>query len=171
MADKGNNLIPPKGKRPKFNFYWIYAILLVGFIAMQFFNYNNPVEEITWPKLENILTKQDVEKIVIVNKEKAEIYIKKEKLKSDTAYKKFTKRSFGSSSSSGPEYTYQVGSEEIFHGLLKDTRDSVVARMKKDSVQTVQIVEFKKQYPYPPSSDTRKDVLGDLLDTSCSPLS
>lgn len=163
MADKGNNLIPPKGKRPKFNFYWIYAILLVGFIAIQFFNYNNPVEEITWPKLENILTKQDVEKIVIVNKEKAEIYIKKEKLKSDTAYKKFTKRSFGNSSSSSPEYTYQVGSEEIFHGLLKDTRDSVVVRMKKDSVPAAQVVEFQKQFPYPPSSDTRKDVFGDLL--------
>ncbi|MCX6267971.1 MAG: ATP-dependent metallopeptidase FtsH/Yme1/Tma family protein [Bacteroidetes bacterium] len=83
MAEKGSSFIPPKGKRPKFNFYWIYAILAIGFIAIQYFNFSNPVEEITWTRLEEILTKQDVDKIVIVNKEKAEIYIKKEKLKSD----------------------------------------------------------------------------------------
>ncbi len=162
MAEKGSSFIPPKGKRPKFNFYWIYAILAIGFIAIQYFNYSNPVEEITWTRLVDVLTKQDVEKIVIVNKEKAEIYIKKEKLKSDTVYKKFTKHSFGSSTA-GPVYTYQVGSEEIFHGLLKDTRDSVVSRMRQDSVPATRIVEFQKQFPYPPSTDTRKDIFGDLL--------
>ncbi|MDP1621501.1 MAG: ATP-dependent zinc metalloprotease FtsH [Bacteroidales bacterium] len=163
MAEKGSSFIPPKGKRPKFNFYWIYAILAIGFIGIQYFNYPNPVEEITWPKLEEILTKQDVEKIVIINKEKAEIFIKKEKLKSDTAYQKFTKRSFGVSSTPTPEFTYQVGSLEIFHGLLKDTRDSVVSDMRRDNVPVSQIIEFQKQYPYPPSTDTRKDVFGDIL--------
>jgi cell division protease FtsH len=163
MAEKGKSFIPPKGKRPKFSFYWIYAILAIVFIAIQYFNYSNPVKEITWTKLEELLTKQDVDKIVIVNKEKAEIYIKKEKLKSDTAYKDFLKRSFGSSSSTSPEYTYQVGSEEIFHGLMKDTRDSVVSRMRKDSIPVAQVSEFQKQYPYPPSTDTRKDVFGDIF--------
>jgi len=163
MADKGNTFHPSKGKKPRFNFYWIYAALAIGFIAIQYFHYTNPVKEITWTKLEEILVKQDVEKIVIVNKEKAEIFIKKDKLKTDTAYKDFTKRTFGASASSGPEYVYQVGSEEIFHGLLKDTRDSVVSRMKRDSIPTAQIVEFQKQYPYPPSTDTRKDIFGDIL--------
>ena len=163
MAEKGNSFIPPKGKRPKFSFYWIYAILGIGFVAIQYFNYSNPVKEITWTRLEEILTNQDVEKIVLVNKEKAEIYIKKDRLKSDTAYKEFTKHSFGSSTADNPEYTYQVGSEEIFHGLLKDTRDSVVSRMKQDSVPMARIVEFQKQYPYPPSSITRKDFFGDIL--------
>jgi len=163
MAEKGKNFIPPKGKRPKFSFYWIYAILAIVFIAIQYFNYSNPVKEVTWSKLDEMLRKQDIDKIVIVNKEKAEIYIKKEKLKSDTAYKDFLKRSFGSSSSTGPEYTYQVGTEEIFHGLLKDTRDSVVSKMRRDSIPIAQISEFQKQYPYPPSTDTRKDIFGDIF--------
>jgi len=163
MAEKGKNFIPPKGKRPKFSFYWIYAILAIVFIAIQYFNYSNPVKEVTWSKLDEMLKKQDIDKIVIVNKEKAEIYIKKEKLKSDTAYKDFLKRSFGSSSSTGPEYTYQVGTEEIFHGLLKDTRDSVVSKMRRDSIPIAQISEFQKQYPYPPSTDTRKDIFGDIF--------
>jgi len=158
------NFIPHKGKRPKFSFYWIYAILAIVFIAIQYFNYTNPVKETTWPRLEEMLSKQDVEKIVIINKEKAEIYIKKSKIQSDTAYKDFRKRSFGTSSTtSNPQYFFQIGSEEIFHGLLKDTRDSVVSRMKRDSIPVSQISEFKKQYPYPPSTDTRKDVFGDIL--------
>jgi len=164
MAEKqGKNFIPPKGKRPKFSFYWIYAILLIVFIAIQYFNYTNPVKEITWSRLEELLLKQDIDKIVVVNKEKAEIFIKKEKIQHDTAYKEFTKRSFGSSNTVNPQFFYQIGSEEIFHGLLKDTRDSVVSRMKRDSIPVTQITAFQKQYPYPPGTETRKDLFGDFL--------
>ncbi len=164
MADKEPKFTPPKGKKIKFSFYWIYAILAIVFIAIQYFNYSNPVKEITWNRLEEMLLKQDVDKIVIVNKEKAEIYIKKTKLQSDTAYKDFSKRSFGSSSTSAnPQFFYQVGSEEIFRGDLKDTRDSMVVRMVRDSIAVAKIQEFKKQYPYPPSTDTRKDVFGDIF--------
>lgn len=164
MAEKNNSFIPPKGKRPKFSFYWIYALLFIVFIGIQYFNYTSPVKETSWPRLEEMLIKQDVEKIVIVNKEKAEIYIKKSKLKSDTAYKDFGKRSFGSGSgSTSPQFFYQIGSEEIFNGLLKDARDTVAARMARDSVPAASIAEFKKQYPYPPSNDTRKDVFGDIF--------
>jgi ATP-dependent metalloprotease FtsH len=164
MAEKGKSFIPPKGKRPKFNFYWIYAILAVGFIAIQYFNISNPVEEITsWTRLEELLKKEDVEKIVIVNKEKGEIYIKAEKLKSDTVYKKFNKRSFGTSSAPSPQYTYQIGSVEIFSNQLKETRDSMVSHMRQDSVPIARIVEFQEQYPYPLSYVDRKDVFGDVL--------
>jgi cell division protease FtsH len=35
--------------------------------------------------------------------------------------------------------------------------------MARDSVPAARITEFQQQYPYPPSSDTRKDVFGDIL--------
>jgi ATP-dependent metalloprotease FtsH len=160
MAENENKA---KKSKPKFNFYWIYAILTIGFIVLYVLNYTNPVKEVTWPKLVTMLQKEDVEKIVIINKEKAEIYIKKDKIKSDTAYKDFTKRNFNTGSESSPQFFYQIGSEEIFHSLLKDTRDSIAARMVRDSVPAARITEFQQQYPYPPSSDTRKDVFGDIL--------
>lgn len=164
MADKENKFIPPKVKKPKFSFYWIYAILGIIFITFQVMNYNSSVKEISWSKLEEFLMKQDVEKIVIVNKEKAEIYIKKDKILHDTTFKEFNKKGFGTGNlSTNPQFFYQVGSEEIFHGLLKDTRDSVVSRMRRDSISQTQISEFQKQYPYPPSTDTRKDMWGDIL--------
>jgi ATP-dependent metalloprotease FtsH len=160
MAENENKA---KKSKPKFNFYWIYAILTIGFIVLYILNYTNPVKEVTWPKLVTMLQKEDVDKIVIINKEKAEIYIKKDKLKTDTAYKDFTKRNFNTGSESSPQFLYQIGSEEIFYSLLKDTRDSIAAKMTRDSVPAARITEFQQQYPYPPSSDTRKDVFGDIL--------
>jgi ATP-dependent metalloprotease FtsH len=161
--DPSSNYNSPKKTKPKFSFYWIYAILAVVFIAIQVFNYNNPTKEIGWPKLEEMLIKQDVDKIVVINKEKAEIYIKKDKLQSDTAYKDFLKKSFGSSVGSSPQFFYQIGSEEIFNGLLKDTRDTISAKLRRENKSEQDILAFKKQYPYPPSNDTRKDIFGDVL--------
>jgi cell division protease FtsH len=172
MADKDNgpkdnfkpNFNPIKGKKPKFSFYWIYGILLIGFLALQYFNYTNPVKSIDYSKLEEMLRKQDVEKLVIVNKEKAEIYIKKEKIQSDTAYKAFNKKGLTSTlSGSNPQFYYEINSVDIFFGLLRDTRDTIIVHMKRDSVPVQKIVEFKKQFPYPPGTETRKDIFGDIL--------
>jgi cell division protease FtsH len=170
MADKENkkninppNIKPQKKNKPKFSFYWIYGILALVFIGIQYFNYSNPVKETTWTKLETMLEKQDVEKIVIINKEKAEIYIKKEKIQSDTTYKEFLKKSIGSSVGNNPNYFYQIGSEEIFNGLLKDRRDSIIQKMYREGKSVDSINSFTSQYPYPPSNDTRKDIFGDIF--------
>lgn len=170
MADKETkkninppNFNPQKKNKPKFSFYWIYGIIAVIFIGINYFNYTNPVEKIEWKRVETMLEKQDVDKIVIINKEKAEIYIKKEKLQSDTAYKKFLKKSFSSSFSDNPQYFYQISSVEDFNGLLKDRRDSIVARMSREGNPVDLISSFTKQYPYPPSNDTRTDVFGNIF--------
>ncbi|HTX88528.1 MAG TPA: ATP-dependent zinc metalloprotease FtsH [Bacteroidales bacterium] len=157
-----NPNINPGKKKPRFSFYWIYGILALIFIAIQYFNYTSPVKEISWPKLNDMLVKEDVDKIVIINKEKAEIYIKKDKLTTDTAYKDVAKKSIVSSGN-GPQFYYQIGSEEIFKGLMKDTYDTIVSRMTRENKTPQQIAEFKHQYPYPPSFDTRKDIFGDIL--------
>ncbi|MEI7489762.1 MAG: ATP-dependent zinc metalloprotease FtsH [Bacteroidota bacterium] len=172
MAEKDNkpkdsfkpNFNPTKGKKPKFSFYWIYGVLLVGFLALQVFNYNNPVKSVDYTKFEEVLLKQDVEKIVVVNKERAEIYIKKDRLQSDTAYKQFNKKGLGSAFNSGnPQFTYEINSVDIFYGLLKDTRDTIAAHMRRDSIPQAKIAEFKKQFPYPPVTESRKDIFGDIL--------
>jgi ATP-dependent metalloprotease FtsH len=155
------NLSSKKGK-PKFSFYWIYAILAIIFIAIQYWNYSDPLKEITWPRLETMLTNQDVQKIVVINKESAEIYIKEDKILSDTAYEDFRKKGIGSSKER-PLFYYQIGSEQIFNTLLKDTRDTLVQRMYRNNESPSEIQQFVQQYPYPPSNDTREDYFGNIL--------
>ncbi len=166
MADKRkepvNPNINPGKKKPRFSFYWIYGILALIFIAIQWFNYSSPVKEIGWPKFEDMLARQDVEKIVIVNKEKAEVYIKKDRLAKDTAYKEVSKKTLVSSGS-GPQFYYQIGSEDIFKGLMKEAYDTIVAQMGREGKTPAEIEAFKNQFPYPPSFDTRKDIFGDII--------
>ena len=115
----GNN-IPGKFKSPKFkfNFYWIYGILGVIFFGLYFANMGASPKEIDWGQLKLLLQNQEVEKILLVNKEQAEIYVKKDKLALD----KFKDvRPTSNLVNAAPQYVYQIGSVETFE---KDIREA-----------------------------------------------
>jgi hypothetical protein len=82
----GNKPGGPGGPgKPKFSSYWIIGIILLVMIGIQFLGSGNNLKEIDSNRFFEILKRGDVERIVIVNKEKVEIYIKPEKL-SDPRY-------------------------------------------------------------------------------------
>jgi len=58
---------------------------------------------------------------------------------------------------------YEINSVEIFDGLLKDSRDTIAAQMRRDSVSEVKITEFKNSFPIPPNLNRVKDIFGDIL--------
>jgi len=89
------------------------AVLLIG---LQYMNWSGGYEEITWQKFErDMLANNDVEKIVVVNKETAEVYIKQDKL-SEEKYRNVKGK--GVSGNSGPHYTFTIGSTETFEKKL-----------------------------------------------------
>ena len=78
-VEKLKEKLPKKPKLPKnsFNFYWVYAIILVVFVAMTFFDFNSSSQKTNWQDFETkMLRSGDVEKLVVINKENAEVYIK-----------------------------------------------------------------------------------------------
>ena len=125
MADEDKNIPtgPPKGKnsRPRFSFYWIYGLLLVIFLGTMLFNFQGNVKEVDWPDLQKMLQDQDVSKIVVINKEYAEIYIKKEKL-SEPKYKDLKSTGLGGNNY---QYKYVIGSMDAFLGEIKDAQKDV----------------------------------------------
>ncbi len=76
-----------KNKLPKFKFkfniYWVYFLIFAGFIILQFYDFTPKPEEIDFYRLKTMISDKEVEKIVIVNKEIAEIYLKKEILETE----------------------------------------------------------------------------------------
>ncbi len=60
--------------------WWLYFFLLVLLLTIpSLFKSYAPVKEISWQQFEReILNRKAVEKIVVVNNENAEVYIKKE---------------------------------------------------------------------------------------------
>ena len=79
--DKKNTSNNKNIKTPKFNFYWIYGGIFVLFIVYQFFNSENLTSKnLSQNEFKEILIENDIDKILIVNRDIANIYIKNEAL-------------------------------------------------------------------------------------------
>lgn len=129
--------------KPKFNIYWVYGILALVFIALQFTGGKSSFKEadktINWNQLTKMITKNDVEKITIVNKESAEIYIKKESVANDTTYKNIKPEGFTSSFNGETFYIYKFITLESFQKDLKELEE------KNKLSDTINKTEFEKQ--------------------------
>jgi len=127
MADKkkipnfpGGNLGNKSGgnNKPKFNSYWIIGIILLAMIGIQFLSAGGGLKEIDSNRFFQILKEGDIDKIVIVNKEKVEIYIKPERL-SDVAYEDIkSQKSNTVLGQSVPQYYFTIISQDVFVGEL-----------------------------------------------------
>ena len=123
-VEKLKEKLPKKPKLPKnsFNFYWVYAIILVVFVAMTFFDFNSSSQKTNWQDFETkMLRSGDVEKLVVINKENAEVYIKQAALIKEQ-YKDLPKKSWGSNKNLGPHYTFEIGPPEAFEKKLNDAQ-------------------------------------------------
>ena len=76
-------------KNNQFNFYWIYAFIALFFIVLQLFNiFSNPIQKISKQQFfTDFLIEGDVAKLIIVNSEFVEVFIKEFKLEKEK-YKK-----------------------------------------------------------------------------------
>jgi cell division protease FtsH len=92
-----------------------------------------------------MLQTQKVDKVVVVNKEKAYVYIKKNFLSEDE-FKDVSKKTFGNTPNLGPHFYFEIGSVETFANDLKD------AQSKLNDYDRIS-----------PSYETRKDFFGDIL--------
>ncbi|MGV6846394.1 MAG: ATP-dependent metallopeptidase FtsH/Yme1/Tma family protein, partial [Lutibacter sp.] len=102
-------------KAPKFNFYWIYGIIITLILGYQFLNSGDlSSRNLSENEFKTILKANDISKIEIVNKDVANIYIKENSLGKDK-YKK-DKGSFYNSSM--PLYSYDFGDLQNFEKEL-----------------------------------------------------
>ena len=102
-------------KTPKFNFYWIYGIVFVLFIGYQIFNSESlSTKNLSQNEFKTILKDNDIDKIVIVNRDIANIYIKNEALDKE----KHKKNKGSLYSSNAPMYYYDFGDLQNFEKEL-----------------------------------------------------
>lgn len=109
--------------QPPKNRMWIYIVMFGIFLIFSFIDFGSSSKEINRQKFEEeLLSSGDVEKIVVVNKERVDIYIKKDKLTKDK-YKEVSKTSpFNFSGKSGPHYFFKIGDVETFERQLVEAQ-------------------------------------------------
>ncbi|MCD6661573.1 MAG: ATP-dependent zinc metalloprotease FtsH [Lentimicrobium sp.] len=117
-----NNGFKPKQVKPKFSFYWIYAVLLLLILGLNFMNWGTPAKEIGMGELKEMLTNQDIERLVLVNKETAEIFIKKDKIGKGKYKDMQTSDGIGGPK---PHFVYRIGSVEGFEKEVVDLQQGI----------------------------------------------
>jgi cell division protease FtsH len=130
-----NSQSNPSGKKqtkPPFGGYgmsWFYVTITALFLFFYiFFNPTSNLKKIGWKEFNsNMLSQQDVEKIVIVNKQVAEIYIKSDRLE-DPKYEAIKKNKIGLNT--GPQYTIQIGSVDSFENKLEKAQENFLPNEK-----------------------------------------
>ncbi len=133
-----------KGKTPPFNFYWIYGLLAILFIALQFYNWEGTSVEISQQRFENqMLQSGDMEKIVVVNRELVEIFIREDRIAN---YEDLQDRNI----TEGPHFTFKIGSVDNFVERIQEAQE--------DTPPTERIPIFYEQ-----RKDWGSDILSWLL--------
>lgn len=105
------------------NFYWLYIVITLLFIGSYFYNSGGPSREIHTDKFKQMLQTGDIQEITVVNKEFAEITLRKESL-SKPEYRDLKSNS-ALSSNTGPHYVYNIGSVEELNKLIEKSQTTL----------------------------------------------
>ena len=109
----------PNGKR-RFNWMWIYAILAIVLIGVNIFgrDTSTPQEDIDQGKLIELLEKQQVQRIDLVNGKNAEIYLNQKGL--SEYFPEVTATDKGTTPT--PSYTYRIGDLGRFEEMVENVQ-------------------------------------------------
>ena len=133
-------------KKPKLNAYWIYAIVIAIFLFINVFSggmggsEGNPTSP---AQFFSFLEKGDVEKVEIVNKREAKVYLTNDASKKEV-HKKSNSQQFFAISGKSPNYRFEFGDLQNFENKL---------------TEVITDNELNTQVNY----ETEQNVWGDLL--------
>ena len=110
LNKRSNN---PKMNMPRFSLLWVYGVIAALIVGYYLFNPSGeqPVES-NWTTVEPMVEAGDVEKIVVLNKDQAQVFLKREsvaKYRSDSLDKRFRRLP-----ESGPQLIFTIGSVDSF---------------------------------------------------------
>eukprot|EP00746_Dinoflagellata_sp_MGD_P006612 gnl/MRDRNA2_/MRDRNA2_112979_c0_seq1.p1 gnl/MRDRNA2_/MRDRNA2_112979_c0~~gnl/MRDRNA2_/MRDRNA2_112979_c0_seq1.p1 ORF type:complete len:665 (+),score=55.25 gnl/MRDRNA2_/MRDRNA2_112979_c0_seq1:474-2468(+) len=113
----------PEIKKPRFNAYWIYAAIIMIFLGIQFFggsSWSQPAKT-TQSEFENYLRDGDVEKIEIINKKKAQVYLTTE-ARQKSVHTNNKIKSFFPAAANEPYYQFEFGDLQNFENKINEIK-------------------------------------------------
>lgn len=111
----------PNDQKPKLSPYWIYGMIALSFLAINFFSGGGWSEtaRTTPAEFQEFLVNGDVEKVVIVNKNKARVFLSDDAKGKDVHVRKVGSQSL---SSNAPTYQFEFGDLQNFENELNKTK-------------------------------------------------
>lgn len=138
-GNKGNG--PGGDPRRKFNFYWIYGIIALIFIAIQILSsFGGNLQQTNFDEFTGMIERGDVDKVKIINEKVVQVYLNEEALSSDAeAYQDLEQGPM--TNPQGPHFTFEMPYEAYKenmsyfyerHPELKDQRLTPIFEERKD---------------------------------------
>ncbi|PKV52499.1 cell division protease FtsH [Aquimarina sp. MAR_2010_214] len=145
MAKENKKTEP--NKKPKFSAYWIYAIIIIGFLVLNFMGGSGLGSAPTTSpsEFQDFLSNGEVEKVVIVNRRNAKVFLTGE-AKSLDKHQKNKSKSLLPASPNDPDYQFEFGDLQNF--------ENKIATIKKENGLTTQV-----------NYDTESNVWGEIFIT------
>ena len=136
-----------KKLKSRFNTNWFFFILLLAFIGIQVLFSGKYTKKASQRDIEEMIINHDIEKVVVVNKEQAEIYIKPEKLKEER-YSDFARQKGFGIQPPRPQYYHSFGTVELFEEFFAGIQEKA---------------GYSQEEWINPEYQTRKDYLSTFL--------
>ncbi|MCW9037924.1 MULTISPECIES: ATP-dependent zinc metalloprotease FtsH [Altibacter] len=114
----------PENKKPRFNAYWIYAAIILVFLGIQFFggsSWTQPAKT-TQAQFQTYLKQGDVEKIEIINKKMAKVYLTPE-AKTKEVHSKKDGNAIFPPGANDPTYQFEFGDLQNFENSIKQIKE------------------------------------------------
>lgn len=128
------------------NRFWIYAIMFGVLLIFTFVDFGGTTKEISRDRFQKeILENHDVEKVVIVNKERVDVYIKPERL-GESRYSDVSSSNGIFGTTRGPQYYFTIGDVGTFERQFDEAQ-----------------VNFKPEDKITAQYDTQVNYLGSIL--------
>lgn len=130
MTENSNKKVPDKNisGKPKFNTNWIFAILAVSIILVEILFSGKSSQKATTNMLKDMIANRDIESMIVVNKEQAEIYLKDTAVESGR-YENLPKPGNGVGLRvPKPHFIYNIGDISNFEPFLIETQEMPVMR-------------------------------------------
>jgi ATP-dependent metalloprotease FtsH len=108
-------------KKPKFNTYWVYGLVIVGLLAVSLLGDSNSqtLKKTNISEFERFLNDGDVMEVVVYNKNLAKVSLTEKALEKSIHTGTKTKNLFGQENIKGPHYQFEVGNLELFQRKLE----------------------------------------------------
>ena len=139
-GNKGNG--PGGDPRRKFNYLWIYGIILLIFIAIQIMgSFGNALEQTNFDDFTQMIERGDVNKVKIINEKVIQVYLTEDALSSDIEAYSELKTEGTPNNVDGPHFTFEMPYEAYKENMtyfyerhpdLKDKRITPVFEERKD---------------------------------------
>ncbi len=145
MAEENKNK-KKESKKPRPNYYWIYAAIILLFFGIQIFggsSWSQPAKT-NQAKFEEFLKNGDVERVDVINKKIAKVYLTPEAKKKEIHSKKEKLPSFLEGGANDADYQFEFGDLQLFQ---KDFQE----------------IKAENNLPTTLNFDTESNVWGDIL--------